>query len=214
MFYELNLLGLKRNLPILKTPSGLDIAGFNPVGDIELLVKSGEYLSNMLQESNIDFDVILTTELKGVPIAQEVARNLKKDYVCLRKDKKCYMLNPKHTNGNSITSGDSNYYISEPELDKLKNKKVVFVDDVFSTGSTFKSMINFANNEGFEIIAGLAILKEGKENDNELLFNFEGVPILCSGFLPLPSLEKTEQNNQNKGEIYGKWYRFNYFKWL
>ena len=38
-FYELNILGLKRQLPILKTPSGIYIAGFNLVGDMELLKK-------------------------------------------------------------------------------------------------------------------------------------------------------------------------------
>lgn len=204
MFYKLNLLGLERNLPILQTPSGISIAGFNPVGDTELIIRSGEYLAKQLKDSKINFDIILTTELKGLPIAQEVARNLNCDYVCLRKDKKCYMLNPKHTRGNSITSGNSDYYICELDLAKLKHKNVVFVDDVFSTGSTFKSMIEFAKNEDFNLIAGLSILKEGKENDNELLFKFEDIPILCCGFLPLLSLEKNDKKTIHKGANYGK----------
>ncbi len=188
MFYKLNLLGLERELPILKTPSGISIAGFNPVGDMELLEKSGKNLSEQLINANIQYDIILTTELKGIPIAQEVARNLKCNYVCLRKEKKCYMLNPTHTNGSSITSGKSDYYISELELNKLKGKKVIFVDDVFSTGSTLKNIIEFSKNEDFEIVACLSILKEGIEN-KDLQFKFENIQIFCSGFLPLPQVD-------------------------
>ncbi len=87
MFYRLNVLGLKRDLPILKSPSGIYIAGFNPVGDMELICKAGEELARKIVDNDIEFDVILTTELKGLPIAQEVARKLKCDYVCLRKEK-------------------------------------------------------------------------------------------------------------------------------
>lgn len=187
-FYNINVLGVKRELPILKSPSGVYIAGFNPVGDMELLSKAGKYLSTLILQENIRFDIVLTTELKGLPIAQEVARNLNCDYVCLRKHKKCYMLNPTHTNGGSITSEESDYFISELDLKKLKNKKVLFVDDVFSTGSTFKNMIEFAKNEKFNIVAGVSILREGKSNNT--FFNFMNTPIYCCGFLPLPKVEK------------------------
>ena len=190
MFYKLDVLGIERELPILKAPSGIHIAGFNPVGDMELLIKSGKYLANCVKKNNVAFDIILTTELKGLPIAQEVARNLKCDYVCLRKEKKCYMLNPTHTSGGSITSGKSDYYVSELDLTKLKNKKVLFVDDVFSTGSTFENMLNFAKNEDFKIVAGLSILKEGKDSDSNLKFTYNNVPIICCGFLPLPKIDK------------------------
>ena len=187
MFYRLNVLGLKRDLPILKSPSGIYIAGFNPVGDMELICKAGEELARKIVDNDIEFDVILTTELKGLPIAQEVARKLKCDYVCLRKEKKCYMINPKHTSGESITSGKSDYFVSELDLEKLKNKKVVFVDDVFSTGSTFKNMISFAQRENFKIVAGLSILREGESE--ELKFVYQNVPVFVCGHLPLPQVK-------------------------
>lgn len=190
MFYKLKLFDLERELPILQTPSGIYIAGFNCVGDMEVLTKSGKYLALKVINNKIDFDIILTTELKGLPIAQEIARNLKCDYVCLRKEAKCYMLNPKHTSGDSITSGKSDYYICELDLNKLRNKKVLFVDDVFSTGATFDSMINFANNEGFEIVSGLSILKEENGNDRNVDFKYKGIDIYCCGYLPLPKVEK------------------------
>jgi len=187
MFYKLKIFDIERELPVLKTPSGIYIAGFNPVGDMELLIKAGDYLAKQIITEKIDFDIILTTELKGVPIAQEVARNLSCNYVCLRKSPKCYMLEPKHTSGASITSGNTDYYVSSIDLDKLKNKKVLFVDDVFSTGSTFENMLEFAKREQFNIVAGLAILKEGKAN-SELNFKYNNVSIFCCGFLPLPDI--------------------------
>lgn len=184
-FYTLDILGMKRELPVLASPSGQMIAGFNCVGDIELLTKSAKQLVEMLKETN--YDIILTTELKGLPIAQEVARISGKDYVCLRKQAKCYMLNPVSTSGESITSGKSNYYISQIELDKLKNKNVLFVDDVFSTGSTFDSMIAFANKQKFNIVAGATILRECKsiDKDNNTKINYKNIPIYFCGYLPL-----------------------------
>lgn len=186
-FYELELLGLKRNLPILPTPSGIMIAGFNPVGDTELLEKSAKDLFQKLEENKIPFDVILTTELKGIPIAQEIARLAGKDYVCLRKNKKCYMLSPTEIGGESITSGKTKYYISSIDLEKLTGKNVLFADDVFSTGSTLLNMFDFAKKENFKITSGVFILKEApnEQDKKSLEFDYFGTKILCSGFLPL-----------------------------
>ena len=186
-FYKLNCLGLERELPILKAPSGIEIAGFNSVGDMELLLKSAEVLAKKIVENNIDCDVILTTELKGVPIAQEVARILKKDYVCLRKQPKCYMLNPVKITSESITSGKTEYFVSEPFFNKLKNKNVVFVDDVFSTGATFENILRFANSN-FKITAGLCILREVPKNklDAPTDFEFKNTMVYTCALLPLP----------------------------
>ncbi len=184
-FFKLNILGLERNLPILPTPSGIMIAGFNPVGDTELIKVAGEFLEDKLKD--FDFDILLTTELKGIPITQEIARRLNKDYVCLRKAAKCYMLNPTKTSGESITSGTSEYYVSELDLNKLVGKKVLFVDDVFSTGSTLNSMLTFAKNNKIKIVCGAFILKEAPDNKEfrELSFKYNEINIICAGFLPL-----------------------------
>ena len=197
-FYKLKVLSLERKLPLLKAPSGIYIAGFNPVGDMELLIKAGKDLSNKVKQNGIKCDVILTTELKGLPIAQEVAKNLNSDYVCLRKDKKCYMLNPKQISGESITSGKSSYYVSEIELEKLKHKNVVFVDDVFSTGSTFDHMLKFAEQEDFKIVAGLSILREGKAPATELNFKYKNTQVYCSGFLPLPEVSDVDLDDEEQ----------------
>ena len=54
-YYTLKILGLTRNLPILKTPSGQFIAGFNCVGDMELLKKAAKNLKKQLKTSLMKF---------------------------------------------------------------------------------------------------------------------------------------------------------------
>ena len=186
-YYKLKVLELERDLPILKAPSGINIAGFNLVGDMELLNKSGEFLAEKVRSHNIPYDIILTTEVKGIPVAQEIARNLGCDYVCLRKEKKCYMLNPISITSESITSGKSQYFLSETDLNKLINKNVIFVDDVLSTGGTLNNMLKFAKDYKFKINSSLFVLKEGiKGKDEDLEFNYNDTRIICCQFLPLP----------------------------
>lgn len=187
-FYKLSMLGIERDLPILKAPSGIEIAGFNSVGDMDLLLKSAKFLAQKIVDNNIKCDVILTTELKGVPIAQEVARILNKDYVCLRKQPKCYMLDPVKIESESITSGKTQYFVSSPFLNKLVSKNVVFVDDVFSTGATFENIIKFSEFAKFDITAGLCILREVPKNklDEPTEFVFKDKKVFTCELLPLP----------------------------
>ena len=187
-YYKLKFLGMERDLPVLPAPSGINIAGFNSVGDTELITKSAEFLAEEIKKNGLDFDVILTTELKGIPISQEIARLFNKDYVCLRKAQKCYMLDPISVSSESITSGKTEYFVSKPEFEKLLNKKVIFVDDVFSTGATFKNIMNFAERSNINIVAGAFILKEVPNSalKEPVNFEFNGVPVVCCAPLPLP----------------------------
>lgn len=186
--YNLNVLGCKRKLLIATTPNGIKIAGFNPVGDMNLLKICAKNLVKQIKEKKIKCDIILTTEFKGLPIAQEVARKLNKDYICLRKEPKCYMGNTTSLKSKSITSGESCYYISQIEKDKINDKNVVFIDDVFSTGSTFDAIINFSNQINFNLNACAVILKEDFidwNKNNKSPFIYKNIPVFYCGFLPL-----------------------------
>ena len=67
-FYELKVAGLKRQLPICKVNDELSIAAFIMFSDVELTVACARDLLKKAPE----FDVIVTAEAKGIPVARNV----------------------------------------------------------------------------------------------------------------------------------------------
>ena len=100
MFYEMQIAGLTRQLPLCPLGDSMMIAGFVMFGDVEITVKCAEELLKRAPE----FDVIVTAESKGIPLAHEMARQSGKDYVVLRKEPKLYMTNVVKTGVESITT--------------------------------------------------------------------------------------------------------------
>ena len=68
--YTLKVAGLTRELPICAAGDKLDIAAFIMFSDVEMAVRSAEELLKKAP----DFDVIITAESKGIPLAYEAAR--------------------------------------------------------------------------------------------------------------------------------------------
>ncbi|MGN0984754.1 MAG: adenine phosphoribosyltransferase, partial [Gemmiger sp.] len=78
--YTLHVAGLTRDLPICKVNDHLDIAAFIMFSDVELVVHCAEDLLKKCP----DFDVILTAEAKGIPLAYEMARQSGKQWIPAR----------------------------------------------------------------------------------------------------------------------------------
>lgn len=176
--YTLNLLGLTRELPIIELNNDLKIAGFNSLGDTELLNKAALDLYNQLKPHQ-NIDILVTTECKGIGITQELARLLNIDYIVLRKSSKVYLGECYSVSGSSITSSNSTYFISKDDAKKLNKKKIAFVDDVISTGETFKAAIDLLEklkdySIDCELLYGICVLIEGSISQNLLkaLSNF------------------------------------------
>ena len=68
--YTLHIAGLTRELPICKVNDHMDIAAFIMFSDVELT----EACATALLKKAPEFDVILTAEAKGIPLAYEMAR--------------------------------------------------------------------------------------------------------------------------------------------
>lgn len=185
-YYELKLTdNIVRKLPIVTTGSGLKIAGFDSVGDTDLLTYAATELMFQIK-SKVDY--IITTEVKGIPIAQELARLFGINYICLRKQYKVYMGNYIEFEGSSVTSGISNYFISRDQANVLYGKNVLFVDDVYSTGSTMTLIETVCDYLQANLIGGAFILKEQSSND---IYNksFKHNNIDCYSVAMLPLME-------------------------
>ena len=173
-FYTLKIAGLERQLEKFPVSDKLDIAAFIIFGDVELTIKASEELLKKLPE----FDVILTPEAKSIPIAYEMSRQSGKPYIIARKGVKVYMRNPLSVSVNSITTkNEQHLYLGETEVNMIKGKKVLIVDDVISTGESLEAMKRLVGVAGGNISDCCAILAEGDAAKRDDIVFLEKLPL-------------------------------------
>ena len=172
--YTLHVAGLTRELPICKVNDHMDIAAFIMFGDVELTVACARDLLAKCP----DFDIILTAEAKGIPLAYEMARQSGKPYVCARKNVKLYMKDPVVVEDQSITTaGKQKLVIDRKELDEMNGKRVLVVDDVISTGGSLKALDALAEQTHCEIVGQAAVLAEGDAAKRQDIIFLEPLPL-------------------------------------
>ncbi|MDO5560842.1 MAG: phosphoribosyltransferase family protein [Oscillospiraceae bacterium] len=172
--YTLHVAGLTRELTLCPVSDKLEIAAFIMFSDVELTVKCAQELLKKLPE----FDVVLTSEAKGIPLAYELARQTSKTYVVARKSVKLYMNNPISAAVKSITTAASQMlYIDEDKAAMLRGKRVLIADDVISTGESLAALKQLAVNAGADICCSCAVLAEGDAADRDDIVYLEKLPL-------------------------------------
>ena len=173
-YYEMEICGLKRQLPLCPINDKLDIAGFIIFSDVELTIAA----SKALLEKVDDFDLILTSEAKSIPLAYEMARQSGKNYYIARKSVKLYMKNYIEIDVKSITTAnEQKLYIDETIIDAIKGKKVLIIDDVISTGKTLIALEELVAKSGGIVTGKAAILAEGDSIDRKDITYLEPLPL-------------------------------------
>ena len=164
-YYTIDVAGVKRDLPLCELTDDLYIGAFVIFGDVELTVASAK----ALLEKAPEFDVMVTAESKGIPLAHEMARQSGKDtYVLARKAPKLYMKNVIKTEVKSITTARvQTLYIDQSDVDKMKGKRVLIVDDVISTGESLHALEVLVEQAGGNIVGRMAILAEGDAKNRD-----------------------------------------------
>ncbi len=159
-YYAVEIAGLKRNLRLFEIKPGLKIAILNILGDTELVQVSAKALAEKLKE--VEYDILVTAEAKSIPLAHALSVETKKPYVVLRKAYKPYMGAALTAETLSITTGQPQTLIlDEKDVEMMRGKKVVVVDDVISTGSTLQGMRMILGKAGSSVVAEAAIFTEG-----------------------------------------------------
>lgn len=170
----MKIAGLERDLPKCPLNDKLEIAGFIMFSDVEITTKTAEELLKKSPE----FDIIITAESKGIPLAYEMARQSGKNYVVARKSVKLYMTNPISVEVKSITtSAVQTLYLSEEDANKLKGKKVLIIDDVISTGESLRAIETLVEKAGGIICGKGAVLAEGDAAKRTDIFFLEELPL-------------------------------------
>ena len=175
MFYEMTIAGCKRQLPLCPISDELYIGAFVMFGDPELTVAC----ARDLLEKAPEFDVIVTAESKGIPLAHEMARQSgNKPYVVCRKGPKLYMYNVISTNVDSITTDHvQTLCLGQAEIDVMKGKRILIADDVISTGESLKSIEALLNQLDVSIVGRVAVLAEGESAQRDDLIFLEELPL-------------------------------------
>jgi adenine phosphoribosyltransferase len=173
-FYTMKIAGLERNLKLFPVSDNLDIAAFILFGDTEITVASASELLKKVPE----FDYILTPEAKSIPLAYEMSRQSGKPYVVARKGTKVYMGRPVEVTVRSITTQrEQRLYLGEDEVNLVKGKRVLIVDDVISTGESLASVRDLLKKAGGIEAAACAVLAEGDAADRTDIIFLEKLPL-------------------------------------
>ena len=173
-YYTLKIAGLERKLEKFPVSDSLYIAAFIIFGDVELTIAGCKELINRVPE----FDVILTPEAKSIPIAYEMARQTGKPYIIARKGLKVYMRNPLEVNVTSITTQhEQHLFLGESEVQMLRGKRVLIVDDVISTGESLAAVRELVAEAGGKEAAACAFLAEGDAAERDDIIYLEKLPL-------------------------------------
>ncbi len=158
--YAVEVAGLKRDLRLFEIKPGLKIAILNILGDTELVQACAQELAQRLKET--EYDLLVTAEAKSIPLVHALSVEARKPYVVLRKIYKPYMGDAIKAETLSITTGQPQTLIlDEKDIDLVRGKRVVTVDDVVSTGSTLQGMRMVLDKAGAFVVADAAIFTEG-----------------------------------------------------
>lgn len=175
-YYDLKVAGLERRLTLCEVNEHLDIAGFIMFSDVELTVACAEALLKKVPE----FDVIVTAESKGIPLAYEMARQVGNGmrYIVARKMPKLYMKEPISVDVRSITTAaDQKLWLDKNEVEYLSDKRILIVDDVISTGESLVALQKLVEHTGGKLVAQATVLAEGDAAKRDDIIYLEPLPL-------------------------------------
>ena len=182
MTYNIDICGLKRDLPICKLSDDLAIGAFVIFGDVELTVHCA---AELLKRAPA-FDYLIAPEAKAIPLVYEMSRQSGIKYYLARKHSKAYMSGVFEVKVRSITTaGEQTLCIDTADAEAIRGKRIVIIDDVISTGESLHAVEELVNKAGGNIVAKMAILAEGdayKRDDITVLaplplFRADGTPL-------------------------------------
>ena len=175
MTYPMHVAGLTRDLPLCKVTDDLYIGAFVIFGDVELTIACARELLKKAPE----YDVLITAESKGIPLAYEMARQAGTNrYLLARKAPKLYMKNVFTVKVNSITTAKEQILcIDQDDVDFMQGKRVLIVDDVISTGESLHAVEELVKQAGGNVVGRMAILAEGEATERDDIIYLEKLPL-------------------------------------
>ena len=175
MTYEIDIAGLKRDLPLCRVSDDLYIGAFVIFGDVELTVHCAAELLKRAPE----YDYIIAPEAKAIPLLYEMARQSGADkYFLARKKAKAYMTGVFEVKVQSITTaGEQTLVIDTEDAKQMQGKKILIVDDVISTGESLRAVEALVEKAGGIIAGRMAVLAEGAAAARDDIITLAPLPL-------------------------------------
>ena len=137
MTYEMDIAGLKRDLPICKVTDDLYIGAFVMFGDVELTVHCATELLKRAPE----YDYLIAPEAKAIPLLYEMARQSGAEKYFLARVQRLI--------------------IDSADAEQIRGKRMLILDDVISTGESLRAMEELVTAAGGIVAGRMAVLAEG-----------------------------------------------------
>lgn len=175
MTYEMDIAGLKRDLPLCKVTDDLYIGAFVMFGDVELTVHCAAELLRRAPE----YDYIIAPEAKAIPLLYEMARQSGAEkYFLARKGAKAYMSGVFEVEVRSITTMHiQKLVIDTADAELMRGKRLLIVDDVISTGESLHAMEELVSRAGGIVAGRMAVLAEGDAAKREDIITLAPLPL-------------------------------------
>jgi adenine phosphoribosyltransferase len=177
-YYELELCGLERRLPLIYVGKRTRLASFSILGDVELVNCLADTIAKKLKK--VEFDYLVSPEVKVVPLTHGVALRLgHKHFIVCRKSIKPYMVSPAVVKPLShFPKHAKPLVIDGVDTERVRGKKVVILDDIISSGVTMRMMSHLMKTVGAEVVSYFAVIKQGEQFDqlNHLEY-LEEIPV-------------------------------------
>ena len=175
MYYEIEIAGLKRKLPLCPINESLYIGAFIMFGDVEITKVAAAELLKIAPEH----DIMITAESKGIPLVYEMARQSNaENYLLARKTPKLYMRNLFSSEVKSITHATlQTLYLDGDDAEAMKGKRVLIVDDVVSTGESLRALEELVTKAGGIIAGKMCVLAEGDAAKRDDIKYLQVLPI-------------------------------------
>ncbi len=161
-----------RELPIVDI-GPVSVALLNLLGDTALTEAAADLLAKRVPAG---VEVLVTPEVKAVPLAHALSLRTGLPYVVVRKTRKPYMVGAVERKVMSITTGKpQDLVIDGADVPKLQGRGVAVVDDVVSTGGTLASLGELLEEVGARYLGTMVVFTEGDQRDD----------VVALGHLPL-----------------------------
>ena len=181
--YKVIFNGNEYYFDLMKISEKSAIAVFDALSDIKMANDACVDMIKTLESKQFtkdNFDTIVTAESKSVTMAAYIANHYGKDLVILRKKKRNFFKEIVEATVETFTTrGNSTLYLDVSHSSKyLKNKRVLIFDDVLSTGSSLKAMIEIMNKMDARVVGKAFIFNEGDDERESDVYYVHKLPII------------------------------------